>query len=127
MQGSNHTPLVKNKPFLIVLILAILCCLGALSAFIYLMTNLDSCIGWNACSEESSGYYSFCIKDGYKYCCGGWGSDKESCGKFDNSCRQRGSGYIDCGPPFSAWMWFNEGAFVLGIVLVVLGCLHRRN
>lgn len=75
MRTTNPQPLLKNKYFLVTLAIGILCLLASLALFIVMITHLDSCIAWNACTEESSGYYSFCVKDGYKYCCGGWGTD----------------------------------------------------
>jgi hypothetical protein len=126
MQEVTTKPLIKNKLFLIVLIMAIACSLTSLTLFFYMMGNLDSCLGWNACSEESSGYYYFCVRDGYKFCCGGWGGDHESCGEYQNNCRRKGDGYIDCGPVFKAEMAFNIIAVCLAAVLVILACLHRR-
>ena len=87
-------PLIKNKLFLAALVLAILCSVASLSLFFYIVAHLDSCIAWNACSEESSGYYDFCVRDGYKFCCGGWGSDSESCGPYINNCRRKNDGFI---------------------------------
>lgn len=75
MRTTQPKPLIKNKTFLVILILGILSLLASLSLFLVMLTHLDSCIPFNACSEESSGYYSFCVKDGFKYCCGGWGTD----------------------------------------------------
>ena len=123
---SSSKALIRNKPFLVVLIIGILCLIVSLILFIVILTHLDSCITLNACSEQSSGYYNFCVEDGYKYCCGGTGSDHYSCGDYLNNCRKKGDGFIQCGPVFEAELAMNAIAFACFVLLVVIGCMHRR-
>ena len=126
MQHITRKPVTKNKLFIASFALAILCSVVSISLLIYMVVHLDSCLSWNACSEESSGYYDFCVKDGYKYCCGGWGTDDESCGSYYNNCRKKNSGYLDCDPLFKgevAMFWISV---FFWICLIVISIMHRR-
>lgn len=49
MQATQQ-PLIKNKFFIVALILAIICSVTSLSLFFYMVANINSCIPWNACT-----------------------------------------------------------------------------
>ena len=88
--------------------------------------HLSSCLAWNACSEESSGYYKFCVEDGYKFCCGGWGGDTESCGDNIGNCRKKNSGYIKCEEVLKAEGILALISMIFLITVIVMVCMHKR-
>jgi hypothetical protein len=66
------------------------------------------------------------MKDGYKFCCGGWGNDEDSCGNYVNNCRKKDDGYIDCGEIFKAEGILSLISMVFLVVLISMVCLHRK-
>ena len=126
MQNITRKPVIKNKLFIAALVLAILCSLTSISLMIYMVAHLDSCIPWNACSEQSSGYYYFCVKNGYKYCCGGWGLDTDSCGQYINTCRKKNDGFIDCEATFKAEVAMSWISLFFWICMIGIMLVHKR-
>ena len=126
MQHITRKPVTKNKFFIASFALAILCSVVSISLLIYMVVHLDSCLTWNACTEESSGYYDFCVKDGYKYCCGGWGLDYDSCGPYINNCRKKNSGFIDCEATYKAEIAMSWISLFFWICMIVVVVIHRR-
>ena len=128
MDRLTTKPLIKEKLFGGVLGLGFACLGISAGIFIYMLANFDSCLPVNACEGENMNYEMFCVNEGAKYCCGGYGGNKNlSCKGYIANCRLEGYGYIECDDFHQAQKILGAVMIFILITLTIIAKIHEKN